>query len=196
MNISNAFKKRRRSFLRKFLLFARICVFLLFFAVFVTVNNSLALASFPNDSSYGSQWGIAKINAPQAWNATQSNAAIRIAILDTGIDLDHEDLAAKIVLSKDFVIVPPGTSAGPNDINGHGTHVAGTAAAITNNSLGVAGVGYNVSIMNGKVVDDTNFAMLSWVADGIVWAVDNGADVINISWSAGSGSATLENPIN
>ena len=196
MNISNAFKKLRRSFLRKFLLFARICVFLLFFAVFVTVNNSLALASFPNDSSYGSQWGIAKINAPQAWNATQSNAAIRIAILDTGIDLDHEDLAAKIVLSKDFVIVPPGTSAGPNDINGHGTHVAGTAAAITNNSLGVAGVGYNVSIMNGKVVDDTNFAMLSWVADGIVWAVDNGADVINISWSAGSGSATLENAIN
>ncbi|MFC1924461.1 S8 family serine peptidase, partial [Chloroflexota bacterium] len=112
--------------------------------------------------------------------------AIDIAILDTGIDQDHVDLAAKIVANMNF------TSSGTVDDNyGHGTHVAGIAAA----GNGVAGIGFDSSLMNGKVLGDNGSGYYSWVASGVIWATDNGAEVINMSLGGTAYSSTLQSAI-
>ncbi|MBU2009834.1 MAG: S8 family serine peptidase [Chloroflexi bacterium] len=140
----------------------------------------------PNDPYFGSQWGMAKIQAPDAWDISRGDG-IRIAILDSGVDQNHEDLAGKIVDNRNFT-----SSRTVDDLYGHGTHVAGIAAAATNNGIGVAGVGYNAVIMNGKVLGDTGSGYYSWIASGITWAADNGAKVINMSLGGSSSSSTLE----
>lgn len=145
----------------------------------------------PNDPYLGNQWGMTKIQAPEAWSVTTGAPDVKIAILDTGIDQDHPDLASKIVASQNFT-----TSSTVDDLYGHGTHCAGIAAAITNNSIGVTGVGFNTSLMNGKVLDDTGSGYYSWIANGITWATDNGAKVISMSLGGSSGSSTLENAVN
>lgn len=131
----------------------------------------------PNDPSVGNQWGLTTIQAPQAWNRTHGSTGVRIAVLDSGINEAHADLAGKIVARRDFT----GSASGSNDINGHGTHVAGIAAASTNNAMGVAGVGYDSRLMNVKVLDDTGSGSISMLYDAIYWAADNGAHVINMS---------------
>ncbi len=128
----------------------------------------------PNDPLFGQQWNMTKIEAPSAWNRTHGGQ--NIAILDTGISA-HPDLESKIVARKDF----SGSPVGSDDINGHGTHVSGIAAAATNNALGVAGAGYNAKLMAVKVLDDTGSGPLSAITSGIYWAADNGANVINMS---------------
>jgi len=145
----------------------------------------------PNDPYFDSQWGMTKIQAPEAWSVTTGSSNVKIAILDTGIDQNHEDLAAKIVASRNFT-----TSSTVDDLYGHGTHCAGIAAAITNNGTGVAGVGFNTSLMNGKVLDDKGSGYYSWIASGITWATNNGAKVISMSLGGSSGSSTLENAVN
>ena len=145
----------------------------------------------PNDPYFASQWGMVKIQAPGAWDVTTGSSSVRIAILDTGVDQDHPDLATKIVSNKNFT-----GSATAADVHGHGTHVAGIAAAIANNGIGVAGLGYSSSIMNVKVLGDDGFGYWSWVAGGIIWAADNGARVINMSLGGSSGSSTLESAVN
>lgn len=144
----------------------------------------------PSDTYLGNEWGLTKIQAPQAWDVTTGLPTIKIAILDTGVDQNHEDLAGKIVVNRNF-------SASPtvDDLYGHGTHVAGIAAAVTNNSLGVAGVGYNTDIMNVKVLGDTGSGSYSSIANGIIWATDNGAKVISMSLGGSSGSTTLQSAV-
>jgi thermitase len=144
-----------------------------------------------NDPGFSSQWGMTKVQAPQAWDVTTGLSTIKIAILDTGVDQNHEDLGSKIVLNKNFT-----TSGTVDDLYGHGTHVAGIAAAATNNGLGVAGLGYNCAIMNGKVLDDRGSGYYSWIVSGITWAADNGAKVISMSLGGNSGSSTLQNAVN
>ncbi|GAF77256.1 unnamed protein product, partial [marine sediment metagenome] len=144
----------------------------------------------PDDPWFGSQWGMVKVQAPQAWEVTTGSTSINIAILDTGVDLDHPDLANKIVSSISF------STATADDVHGHGTHVAGIAAAMTNNGVGVAGLGYTATIMNVKVLGDTGAGAYSWIVSGIMWAVDNGAEVINMSLGGSSPSSILEDAIN
>ncbi len=153
--------------------------------------NDLCL--LPSDPSFSLQWGLqndastiqpaattpahdADIDAPYAWRQTTGSSSTRIAILDSGIDLDHEDLAAKVVASYNAT-----KSRTLDDKYGHGTAVAGVAAARTDNAVGVAGVGFSSSLMNVKVLDDRGVGSCSTVAKGITWAADNGADVINMS---------------
>jgi thermitase len=145
----------------------------------------------PDDPWFGNQWGMTKIQAPEAWDVTTGSGSINIAILDTGVDQDHPDLAAKLISNKNFT-----TSTTVDDIHGHGTHVAGIAAAMTNNGIGVAGLGYSSTIMNVKVLGDNGSGYYSWIAGGIAWAADNGAEIINMSLGGSSSSSALEDAIN
>lgn len=132
----------------------------------------------------------ADIDAPTAWDTTQDG--VKVAILDCGINENHPDLAGKIVDKQDFT----NSASGTNDIYGHGTHVAGIVAAVTNNSNGVAGVCPECLLLNGKVLNDSGSGAYSWIANGIIWATDNGAKVINMSLGGSTSSKTLENAVN
>ena len=147
--------------------------------------------SIPNDTWFSKQWGMVKTQTPEAWDITTGSSSINIAILDTGIDLDHSDLAGKIINSINF-----SSSTTTDDIYGHGTHVSGIAAAITNNGIGVAGLGYDSTIMNVKVLADNGSGPFSVIASGIIWAADNGAEVINMSLGGTLGSLALEDAVN
>jgi len=149
------------------------------------------VAGSPDDPGFVDQWAMVKVEAPQAWEVTTGNISINIAILDTGVDLDHPDLASKIISNVNF-----SGSNTADDIYGHGTHVAGIAAAITNNGIGVTGLGYDSSIMNVKVLGDTGGGAYSGIAAGIIWAADNGAQIINMSLGGWSSSQTLEDAVN
>jgi thermitase len=141
----------------------------------------------PDDPHFVSQWGPQKVEAPAAWDTTTGSNTIRIAVLDTGIRSTHPDLSGRLVAAQNFT-----TSPTADDNNGHGTHVAGIAAAVTNNAAGVAGMDWNAGLMNGKVLGDDGAGYYSWVAQGIVWAADNGATVINLSLGGRTGSSTLQ----
>lgn len=147
-----------------------------------------------NDPGLSLQWGMVKVKAADTntsgWNFSKSDPSVKIAILDTGIDQDHEDLSGKIVDNKNCT-----DSQTVDDLYGHGTHVAGIAAASTNNGIGVAGLGYNASLMNVKVLGDDGSGYYSWIANCLVWAADNGAKVINMSLGGGAKSKTLENAV-
>lgn len=156
-----------------------------------------ALAISPNDTHYYLQWGMhsaldVDIDAPEAWALQRGTSAVIVAVLDTGVDLDHEDLQAKIVSGYDFV----NDDSVPDDDAGHGTHVAGIVAAITNNALGVAGVSWYSRIMPLKVLDDEGTGLDSDVADAIQWAANNGAKVINLSLGSTSDTLSLSNAVN
>ncbi len=133
----------------------------------------------PNDPRYGEEWALPKISAPAAWDRIAGASGIKVAVLDTGI-ANHPDLSGRVILSKDFT----GSPVGAGDQHGHGTHVAGTIAANANNGVGVVGVAYNASLINAKVLGDGGSGSFSSVADGIVWAADNGAKVISMSLGA------------
>lgn len=163
---------------------------------FAEVNGLWEAHALPNDPLVGSQWQYqnandADIDASEAWGITTGSASVAIAILDTGIDASHEDLAAKITKVVNFTISPSS-----DDLYGHGTHVGGSAAAASNNSKGVAGTCQQCVLYNVKVLDDTGSGAWSWVASGITWAADNGAKAINMSLGGSSGSATVESAIN
>jgi thermitase len=120
----------------------------------------------------------ADIKATTAWDTAQGDPETVIAVIDTGVDMTHPDLAAKIAPGgHDFA----NNDDDPTDDVWHGTHVAGIAAADTNNGIGVAGVARNCRILPVKVTDAEGNGYYSWIIEGITWAADNGADVINIS---------------
>ncbi len=120
----------------------------------------------------------ADIKARTAWDETQGEESVVIAVLDTGVDRDHPELSTKLV-SPGRDIVNDDFDA--DDDHWHGTHVAGIAAAETNNGEGIAGVSWLSKILPVKVVAANEDSYYSWVIEGIVWAVDSGAKVINIS---------------
>jgi thermitase len=153
--------------------------------------NCESTVSASNDNYSGKQWAIPKTEAPQAWVITSGEASVIIAVLDTGIDKGHEDLAGKVIAEANFTDSPTTT-----DIYGHGTHVAGIIAAAANNGAGIAGVAYDCSLMNIKVADDYGMFYGSAAAKGVRWAVEHGADVINMSLFSMQPSQELEEAIN
>jgi len=176
------------------------------------VEPNYVASALVNDSELERQWGLnntgqqtcntagdvcvegtpdADVDAPEAWRIATGSPEVKIAILDSGIDLNHPDLMDKVVVDVKFT-----DSQSVDDLYGHGTHVAGIAAADTNNEIGVAGVGYESSLMNVKVLGDTGYGAYSWIAEGIIWAANNGADVINLSLGGPRKSITLESAIN
>lgn len=176
------------------------------------VEPNFIASALVDDSYFDNQWGLnntgqttcntkgdvcttgtpdADIDAPEAWSITTGSPEVKIAILDSGIDQDHPDLMGKIAENNNFT-----GSDTFDDKYGHGTHVAGIAAANTNNAIGVAGVGYQSKLMNVKVLGDDGYGAYSWIANGMVWAANNGANVINLSLGNNIKSSTLENAVN
>jgi subtilisin family serine protease len=131
----------------------------------------------PNDTLWPSQWGLQQLGLPGAWDLTQGDANVIVAVVDTGVDATHPDLRDAVLPGVNFT--SGGTDAG--DDEGHGTAVAGIIAARTNNSAGQAGVCWSCKLLPIKVLDASGAGDASVVAAGIVRAVDLGARVINLS---------------
>ena len=166
--------------------------------------NYYAYALFePDDPSYYLQWHLyetyAGINIEPAWDITTGDPNVIIAVLDTGVAYENfrnfqqaPDLVnTRFVAGYDFF----NNDEHPNDEDGHGTHITGTIAQSTNNGLGVAGVAFNCSIMPVKVLSRRGAAPYTTIADGVYFAADNGADVINLSLSGPDDATTLRDAI-
>jgi len=167
---------------------------------FAAPNLLLFIRYTTNDTHFSQQWGLRNIGqnggiagmdirAQQAWNITTGSPNIRIAIIDTGVDLNHPDLAPNMIpgLGFDATVIGGVGTRGNHSGNPHGTAVAGIAAARGNNGRGIAGVAHNSTILP---VYTGNYLFSSRVADGLDWARQNGARVINMSF--GLNSADLD----
>lgn len=153
-------------------------------------------------SNYGGpfnwKWHLDQINATTAWNHSTGSSNIKIAIVDDALWTSHPDLQGKIVAqyypgSGQNDCDPPNVSNWQQDFS-HGTHVAGLAAANTNNSIGIAAIGYDVSLIGVRSAN--NSGNLYYTLQGVAWAADNGADVINMSFGSSQYSQTEENTMN
>ncbi len=169
-----------------------------------------AVGSVPNDPKVGNQWAFnntgqtvgtadADIDAYEAWNGgsttdwkagTTGSDAVSIAVLDTGIFRDHEDLSGKVAKSINFT-----SSSTDGDVKGHGTHVAGSVGALTDNGLGGASTCPGCVLYNVKVLGDDGSGYQSWIANGVTWSADNGAKAINMSLGGSSDSSTLKDAV-
>lgn len=149
--------------------------------------------STPNDPYFASnQYGPKKIKADLAWDLCTGDTNVLVAVLDTGADFKHPDLQGRLVLGWDYV----NKDSDPSDDNGHGTHVAGVIGAATNNAQGIAAMTWNVRVLVVKVLDKGNRGAYSAIAQGILYAADQGADIINLSLGGTSDSATLRDAVN
>lgn len=145
----------------------------------------------PEDPMYPQQWGYPAIHAPEAWMLSNGSHDVKVATLDTGLDTDHQDLEANACGPfESFVTFEPFI----DDRHGHGTHVSGTVAAVSNDGVGVAGTSQSC-IMHGKVLSGGGWGYTSWVAAGVVWAADNGADVISMSLGGGGFSQVMADAV-
>lgn len=154
---------------------------------FAEPNYLLAATLIPNDPNFAQQWALPKIGAERAWDLT-TGGPIVIAMLDTGISTTHPDLAGRLVPGKNFITL----GAEPLDDNGHGTFTAGIAAASGNNGIGVAGMSWGARLMPVKILDQDGRGPVSAFADGIRFAVDSGARIVNVSAGIPVPSQTME----
>jgi len=156
-------------------------------------NHILAAQEvIPNDPAWGLQYNMVAIRAPQGWVYSTGSSAVTIAIIDSGVDMTHPDLFGKIVAGYDFV----NGDDNPADDYGHGTHVAGLAVAFGNNGIGIAGTSWGARIMPVKVLNSSGVGTYFNAATGIVWAADQGAQVINLSFGASESRQILEDAVN
>jgi len=132
----------------------------------------------PNDPLYSGQWHLPRVAAPDAWSVTAGTSGITIAILDTGVDGSHPDLVSKMVPGWNIY----DNNSDTRDVYGHGTKVAGTAAAFGNNGTGVASLAWYCLIMPVRISAPNGYASYSDIASGLTWAADHGARVANISY--------------
>jgi hypothetical protein len=135
-----------------------------------------------NASNIDKQWGLVKTGFTRAWRTTTGSPDVVVAVIDTGIDATHEDFRNTTFVGGYDVITNNAIRARANsDDNGHGTLIAGVIAATANNGIGIAGASYNVSLMAVKALNARGSGTSSRISQAIVWAADNGADVINLS---------------
>jgi subtilisin family serine protease len=158
----------------------------------VELDRKVRSTFTPNDPYFASAYHLAKVGAPTAWNTTQG-AGVTIAVLDSGIDNTHPDLVANLVPGFNFV----DNNANTADVCGHGTAVAGTAAATSNNGTGVAGVAGQSKIMALRIASPDGSggctAYVSTMVSAVNYAADHGARVVNLSYGPVVGSASLQN---
>jgi thermitase len=190
------------------------------------VGNGHGFQTTPNDNNFNRQWSHyndgtfslsnstidADIDTDLAWDITQGDPNLIVAILDSGAKLDHPEFSGRIWLntnenqngidtdSNNYIDDTNGwdfvnNDNDPTDDHGHGTNVTGIALASGNNDIGYAGVNWNSKIMICKILDNNNNGYYSWWAEAIYYAVDNGASVINMSAGGNASSTLLENAI-
>lgn len=158
---------------------------------FAELDSQLPAEQTANDTYYSLAWQLPKIQAPTAWDSSKG-AGITVAIVDTGVYAAHPDLTGKVLSGWNVVSNNSDTS----DITGHGTGVAGTVAAASNNSTGVTSVAWDAMLLPVRVSNSSDgSAYLSDLANGVVWAADHGARVANVSYGV-SGSASVQSAAN
>ena len=160
---------------------------------------NLVYRAAANDPDLPAQWNLAAIGTAQAWQTTQGSPAVTVAVVDSGIAFDHPDLAANVDVARSRDLVDdelldnptdPSRDDGfdpvndPSDLNGHGTHVAGTIAAAANNGIGIAGIAPNSRLVSVRVLDGHGTGESDDIADGLDYAGAIGAKVANVSISA------------
>ncbi|HSY54647.1 MAG TPA: S8 family serine peptidase, partial [Opitutaceae bacterium] len=181
--------------------------------VYAEEDRTVAVSFSPNDPDYvsGDLYGLNVLDCGTAWDSAQGSGVV-VAVVDTGVDYNHPDIQDNIwtnphpdengyindVKGWDFIgptYTQPTQGNDPYDREGHGTHVAGTIAAVGNNGIGVIGVAWQAKIMIVKGLDDTGTGLDSTLAEAIVYAADEGADVINASWGEPGISQTLKDAV-
>jgi subtilisin family serine protease len=190
----------------------------------VELNYELSIQETPNDPKFKQLWGLnntgqtdgtpdADIDAATAWDVQKGSKNVVVAVIDSGVDYRHQDLAANIwnnsgeiagdgidndsngykddLRGYDFI----NKDSDPMDDNGHGTHIAGTIGAVGNNRIGVVGVSQNASIMPLKVIDSDGWGPVDRIVKGINYATNNGAKVINASFGGSPSSQVMKDAI-
>ena len=173
-------------------------------------NYQYSAAIEPNDPQYSSSWGLDKINAPRAWDITRGSRRVKVAVLDTGVDYRHSDLVGNIAVNTKEVLgngrdeehngYPDDyygwdfidNDAEPLDLNGHGTRVAGVVGAMGNNNIGMTGVNWVVGLIPIRVLNEHAEGYLSDVAQGIEYALDREAVILNLSLTGPERSEIFE----
>lgn len=181
-------------------------------------NYIVRKSVLPNDPRYSDQWGHTKISSPAAWDIATGSTNIIVAVLDTGIDYSHDDLAGNMwvnpgetpgngtdddgngvvddIYGANFGGTSPGNPMDDDIADSHGTHVAGIIGAVGNNGVGVSGVNWGVRLMAVKFLHGSaGEGYTDDAVSGIMYAVDNGARVINCSFEIGEYSSSLEGAI-
>jgi subtilisin family serine protease len=148
------------------------------------------IADDPNDPEFSAQWGVSRIGAPAAW-AVSSGAGTVVAVIDTGVDATHPDLQGQVLAGYDFV----NDDADPADDHGHGTRMSGIIAARLGNGEGGVGVAPDARVLPVKVLAADGYGTYSNVANGIVYAVDHGARILNLSLTGPVRSAVLQDAV-
>ena len=152
----------------------------------------------PNDPEYPKQWNLRMIGMEEAWEMSRGKGVV-VAVLDTGVAYETKGRFIRVPDLKGVHFAPGydfvHDTDHPNDDNGHGTHVAGTIAQATNNGEGVAGIAFEATLMPIKVLDAAGTGTSADIADGIRWAVDHGAKVLNLSLGGFGYSRVIENAV-
>ena len=162
---------------------ARACFLALLLAAFLAALLLPGAARASNDPLFAQQWSLARIGAPAAWTRS-TGVGVRIGIVDTGVDLTHEDLAGQVVASTNCVGSkgdPAKCTGDGQDDQGHGTHVAGIAAAAKDNGKGIAGVAPGARLVVAKALAADGSGTTEDINAGIHWVVDHGAQVVSLS---------------
>ena len=158
----------------------------------IGVEVDAPVTALADDPYRTQQWDLAKMNVPAA-NVQTTGAGVTVAVIDTGVDASHPDLAGQVLPGIDYI--SGGATGVSADPNGHGTHVAGTIAALTGNGVGVASIAPGVKILPVRVLDANGSGYMSDTATGIVWAADHGANVINMSLGSTAQVSAVTNAI-
>ena len=156
------------------------------------IINQYTPETVPNDPLLSQQWALPRIDAFRAWSISQGSPSVIIAVIDTGVDRHHPDLAPNLRPDLGYNFVSRNTNT--QDDQGHGTHVAGIAAAVTNNNVGIAGIAGRSQIMPIKVLNNQGSGQLGWAAEAIYFATNNGAKVINLSLGAPNLNCAIHTP--
>lgn len=150
-------------------------------------DHLVHIAEIPNDPLYAAQWHLPRAGVPAAWQIS-SGAGVTVAVVDTGVEAGHPDLQGQVLPGYDFL----NDDADPSDDNGHGTRMIGIVAAARDNGLGVSGVAPAARVLPVKSLDAQGYGPYSAVANGITWAVDQGADIVNLSLVGAAPSSILQ----